>query len=119
MKSVAIVFTHGPHGDASGREGLDALLAISALSDKVAAFFIGDGVLQLQAGQMAEQALSRNHAATFKVLPLYDIDERWVCKQSLLERGLSSQPEWVLDAGILEPDTLRGKLAHYDVILTF
>ena len=45
MKRVAFVFSSAPHGSASGREGLDALLATSALSDEIGVFFVGDGVL--------------------------------------------------------------------------
>lgn len=55
MKRVAFVFTHGPHGGAGGREGLDALLATSALSEDLGVFFVGDGVLQLLPGQQPEK----------------------------------------------------------------
>ncbi|MGM3213552.1 sulfurtransferase complex subunit TusC, partial [Klebsiella pneumoniae] len=47
MKRVAFVFTTAPHGSASGREGLDALLATSALTEEIGVFFLGDGVFQL------------------------------------------------------------------------
>ncbi len=39
MKRVAFVFTSAPHGSASGREGLDALLATSALTEDIGVFF--------------------------------------------------------------------------------
>ncbi|TAT61990.1 sulfurtransferase TusC, partial [Enterobacter cloacae] len=35
MKRIAFVFTTAPHGNASGREGLDALLATSALTEEI------------------------------------------------------------------------------------
>ena len=44
MKRIAFVFSTTPHGSASGREGLDALLATSALTEETGVFFIGDGV---------------------------------------------------------------------------
>lgn len=47
MKRIAFVFSTVPHGTAAGREGLDALLATSALTDDLAVFFIADGVFQL------------------------------------------------------------------------
>lgn len=65
MKSVAFVFTQGPHGSSAGREGLDAVLATSALSDEVALFFVSDGVLQLTSGQQPQRILARNYIATF------------------------------------------------------
>ena len=47
MKRVAFIFSSAPHGSAAGREGLDALLATSALTDEIGVFFVGDGVFQL------------------------------------------------------------------------
>lgn len=40
MKRIAFVFSTAPHGSASGREGLDALLATSALTEALGVFFI-------------------------------------------------------------------------------
>ena len=79
MKRVAFVFTSAPHGSASGREGLDALLATSALTEDIGVFFLGDGVFQLLAGQQPQAILARDYIATFKVLPLYDIETFYVC----------------------------------------
>lgn len=53
MKRVAFVFSSAPHGSAAGREGLDALLATSALTDDIGVFFVGDGVFQLLPEQRA------------------------------------------------------------------
>lgn len=119
MKRVAFVFTSAPHGSAAGREGLDALLATSALTDDTGVFFLGDGVLQLLAGQQPTTILARDYIATFKVLPLYDIDNCWLCAASLRERGFSAETPRVLDVEVLEPDALREKLDNYDVVMTF
>jgi tRNA 2-thiouridine synthesizing protein C len=119
MKRVAFVFTHGPHGSSAGREGLDALLATSALSENIGVFFIGDGVLQILPGQQPEKILARNYIATFGVLPLYDVENCYLCETALLERGLQQVTDWVVEAEILPADTLRQKLASYDVVMTF
>lgn len=39
MNSVAFIFTQAPHGNSAGREGLDALLATSALTENIGVFF--------------------------------------------------------------------------------
>ena len=78
MKRIAFVFSTAPHGTASGREGLDALLATSALTDELAVFFIADGVFQLLPGQKPDTVLARDYIATFKLLGLYDIERCWV-----------------------------------------
>jgi len=119
MKRVAFVFTQGPHGGTGGREGLDALLATSALSEDLGVFFIGDGVLQLLPGQQPEKILARNYIATFGVLPLYDVEQCYLCQASLQERGLSQVTDWVLEAEVLAPDALRQQLGGYDAVMTF
>ncbi|HKS32778.1 MAG TPA: sulfurtransferase complex subunit TusC [Enterobacteriaceae bacterium] len=119
MKRVAFVFTSAPHGSSSGREGLDALLATSALSEDIGVFFVGDGVFQLLAGQTPDAVLARDYISTFKILPLYDIENCWLCGESLRERGLDDSLPRVLDAEILQPQALRRKLDDYDVVLTF
>lgn len=119
MKRIAFVFTSAPHGSSSGREGLDALLATSALSEDIGVFFVGDGVFQLLAGQTPDAVLARDYISTFKILPLYDIENCWLCGESLRERGLSESQAWVLDAEVLESQALRRQLDDYDVVLTF
>ncbi|MDY1038023.1 sulfurtransferase complex subunit TusC [Lelliottia sp. CFBP8978] len=119
MNRIAFVFSSAPHGSASGREGLDALLATSALTEDIGVFFIGDGVFQILAGQQPQQILARDYIATFKVLPLYDIETFWVCAASLKERGLDEKTPMVLDATVITPDVLREHLAHYQTVLTF
>lgn len=78
-KRIAFIFTQGPHGSSAGREGLDALLATSALSEDIGVFFISDGVLQLLPQQQPEKILARNYIATFGVLPLYDVENCYLC----------------------------------------
>lgn len=119
MNRIAFIFTQGPHGTSAGREGLDALLATSALSEDIGVFFISDGVLQLLPQQQPETILARNYIATFGVLPLYDVDNFFLCKSSLQQRGLSEVTDWILNVTALSPADLRRQLASYDVVLTF
>ncbi|KAB7894996.1 sulfurtransferase complex subunit TusC [Rouxiella sp. S1S-2] len=118
-KKVAFVFSQGPHGTSAGREGLDALLATSALSENIGVFFVADGVLQLLPGQQPEKILARNYIATYGVLPLYDVEECFLCEASASERGLAEFDDWVLDVEKLSPERLRQRLSNYHVILTF
>lgn len=119
MNRVAFVFSSAPHGNAAGREGLDALLATSALTEDIGVFFIGDGVFQILAGQQPQAILMRDYIATFKVLPLYDIEAIWICATSMQERGLGEATPLVLEATRLTSGRLREELAHYDTVLTF
>ncbi len=118
MNRIAILFRHAPHGQAGGREGLDAVLAASALSDELGVFFLGDGVYQLLAGQQPAVILARDYAPTFKLFGLYDIESVFLCQASLAERQLTSE-QLLLTATPLEPAALRRQLDRYQVHLLF
>ncbi|RRZ89760.1 sulfurtransferase complex subunit TusC [Erwinia sp. 198] len=119
MKRIAFVFSQAPHGSSAGREGLDAVLAVSALSEDVALFFISDGVMQLLGGQQPEKVLARNYVATFGVLPLYDLENFYACSASLAERGVDAAALKALPVAVLSPSALRAELEKYDQIISF
>jgi tRNA 2-thiouridine synthesizing protein C len=119
MKRIAYVFMTAPHGSSAGREGLDALLATSALTEDIGVFFVGDGVFQLMSEQQPTKIMARDYIPTFKLMALYDIENCWLCGASLRERGLSESTSFVIEPEILEPDALRRQLDNFDVILRF
>lgn len=118
MNKVAFVFRTSPHGCAAGREGLDAVLAASALSEELAVFFIGDGVYQLKTGQTPAAIHCRDYAPTFGMLELYEVEQLYVCADSLAERGLNLG-DLCLEAQACNPDELGALLAEHHVRLTF
>ncbi|WP_121463469.1 sulfurtransferase complex subunit TusC [Arsenophonus endosymbiont of Aleurodicus dispersus] len=119
MKKIAFVFMKITHGTSSGREGLDTLLATSALTENIGVFFISDGVCQLLAQQNSKKLLARDYISTYKLLSLYDINTCYICKEDLEARGLSTDSTFVLPATIIPANRLRRNLAKYDIILTF
>lgn len=119
MKPLAFVFTQPPHSTSAGREGLDALLAASSLCDNICVFFIGDGVFQLLADQQPQSILCRDYIATFKVMRLYDIEQIYLCTESLQERGLSDDSAWVVAAQCLSAQQIHAHLMQCDKVLTF
>lgn len=106
MSKIAFICRRGPHGTANGREGLDALLATSALTESLALFLVGDGVLQLVREQSPQGILQRHYAPTFKMLELYDIEEVYVCAASLTERGLTAS-DLLIPVTLLLPAEIR------------
>ncbi|MGF1685363.1 sulfurtransferase complex subunit TusC [Photobacterium japonica] len=118
MKTVGFVFGSAPHGRASGREGLDAVLATSAYTDEIAVFFHGDGVLQLLKGQQPDAILSRDYSATFKMLDLYDIEMIYVCRASLAARGLT-ESALLIDVTVCDRDDFARHLHACHRLLSF
>ncbi|WWO97795.1 MAG: sulfurtransferase complex subunit TusC [Candidatus Dasytiphilus stammeri] len=116
--SVAVIFSHSPHGSSSGREGLDLILATLSFPKKIGLFFIGDGVLQLNVNQHTDHILSRNYISTFKVLDLYKISS-YVCSASLDERGLKIENPLIIPVKIVSETKLRIILNEFKIIINF
>ena len=118
MKPLGFVFRSAPHGQSSGREGLDAVLATSAYSEDLHLFFLDDGVFQLLNKQQPAKILSRDYIATFKMLDLYDIENIYVCRQSMTDRGMT-EADLIIDVTVLDEAELTMKLQHCQRILSF
>ena len=118
MKTLGFLFTHSPHSTAHGREGLDAVLATSAYSENIKLFFVGDGVSQLLKQQNPQSVLSRDYIPAFKLLELYDVEDIFVCADSLSAMGFSAE-DLILDAEVLEATMMAKTLADSDAILRF
>jgi sulfur relay (sulfurtransferase) complex TusBCD TusD component (DsrE family) len=83
-ESCGFVFSSAPHGSASGREGLDALLATSALTEDIGVFFLGDGVFQLLAGQQPQAVLA----------PVITSRRSKFCRFTILKRSMFAPILW-------------------------
>ncbi len=86
--TIAIINSSAPYGSLSGQESLDMALAMSNFAQQVSVFFIDDGVFQLLSAQHAEAVQAKAYHKTFAALEFYDIENLYVCKQSLEQRGL-------------------------------
>ena len=118
MTSLGYLFCSAPHGQSSGREGIDALLAASAYCESIKVLFSGDGVLQLLRDQQPEAILSKDYAPMMKLFDLYDIEQVYVCQQSLAERGCANA-DLVIEAQVLDVSAFRAQLAQCASVLTF
>lgn len=119
MNKLGFVFRSHPHSSAKGREGLDALLAASAFSENIAVFFIGDGVTQLMINQNTTSIYSRDYAPAFKLMDLYDIEDVYICSDSLKANGLAEAELVLVDIVRLNTDDLAKQLHGCDKLLTF
>lgn len=118
MSQLTYVFRSSPHKTSAGREGIDALLAASAYCEDICVLFIGDGVYQLLQGQQPQGILSKDYAPMLKLFDLYDIEQVFVCADSLAQRGLG-QAGLVIAAERLEPAEIKLKLHQASKLLSF
>ena len=117
---LAFLFRTAPHGNAISREGLDALLAATAFCDEeeISVFFIDDGVLNLLDGQNPELLLQKDFIRTFKLLDLYDIEQRFVCADSLDQYNLQTE-QLIISAEKIDRTSLINKLRQAEKVFTF
>ena len=117
---LAFLFRTAPHGNAISREGLDALLAATAFCDEeeIGIFFIDDGVLNLLDGQNPELLLQKDFIRTFKLLDLYDIEQRFVCADSLDQYNLQAE-QLIISAEKIDRTSLINKLSQAEKVFTF
>ena len=117
---LAFLFRTAPHGNAVSREGLDALLAATAFCDEedIGVFFIDDGVLNLLDGQNPELLLQKDFIRTFKLLDLYDIEQRFVCATSLDQYHLQTE-QLIISAEKIDRTSLINKLSQAEKVFTF
>lgn len=117
---LAFLFRTAPHGNAISREGLDALLAATAFCDEeeIGVFFIDDGVLNLLDGQNPELLLQKDFIRTFKLLDLYDVEQRFVCAASLDQYNLQTE-QLIISAEKIDRTSLINKLSQAEKVFTF
>ena len=117
---LAFLFRTAPHGNAISREGLDALLAATAFCDEeeIGVFFIDDGVFNLLDGQNPELLLQKDFIRTFKLLDLYDIEQRFVCADSLDQYHLQTE-QLIISAEKIDRTSLINKLSQAEKVFTF
>ena len=117
---LAFLFRTAPHGNVISREGLDALLAATAFCDEeeIGIFFVDDGVLNLLDGQNPELLLQKDFIRTFKLLDLYDIEQRFVCADSLDQYNLQTE-QLIISAEKIDRTSLINKLSQAEKVFTF
>ena len=117
---LAFLFRTAPHGNAISREGLDALLAATVFCDEeeIGVFFIDDGVLNLLDGQNPELLLQKDFIRTFKLLDLYDIEQRFICADSLDQYNLHAE-QLIISAEKIDRTLLINKLSQAEKVFTF
>lgn len=118
MKKITIVFRHAPHDRANSREALDLALLSASFEQIVSIIFVDDGVLNLLPNQKPTLIGARDFISTFKALPLYDIEEVFVCETSLKLMGLTTQ-DCFIDVEALSCDQIKQQFNQVDEVLVY
>ena len=117
-KTVAILNTQAPFSSSVGKESLDAALIFGSYEQAISIFFIGDGVFQVIGDQNASEIEIKDYLKTFSALGFYDIENIYVCQQSLVERSLPENFH-INNIQVLTNKDFSQRLHQHNVIFRF
>jgi tRNA 2-thiouridine synthesizing protein C len=117
-KRFLVISRRPPYGSSHARDALDTALTTAVFEQPVAMLFLDDGVFQLVREQQPAAIQQKNLGATLSALPMYDIEQLYVCARALHERGLSAE-HCVLPVQPLDSAAIAQLIQHHDVVLSF
>lgn len=89
MKPLLLISRSAPWSSLAARESLDIALAGGAFDLPVSMLWQGDGVYQLLDGQLPDSLQQKNLQAQLASLPMFGVEQLFVCRRSLEQRGLT------------------------------
>lgn len=116
MKSLLLVCRNAPWSGLAARETLDIALAGGAFDLPVSLLWQGEGVYQLLTGQQPDVLQQKNLQAQLGSLPLFGIEQLYVCQNSLQERGISLE-QLAIEARSVTTADVRQLLAGHAQVL--
>ncbi|MCP4182046.1 MAG: sulfurtransferase complex subunit TusC [Hyphomicrobiales bacterium] len=132
IKKFMYVNRKAPYGTIYALESLEVVLIGAAFDQDVSLAFIDDGVFQLVKNQNTTDIGVKNFSPAFRALGDYDVNKLFVEKESLDERGLSSDDlmeltwededdDWEEKPSIqlVSRQEMKTLLGNQDVILSF
>ncbi|RLV58668.1 sulfurtransferase complex subunit TusC [Parashewanella curva] len=118
MKKLTVIFSSNPANNADGREGLDLTMLSASFDQNVTVIFVAQGVFNLLKHQQPEANGGKDYISTFKALPLYDVEDIFVCSDSLSELGLSSD-DLIMDVANLNKSDIANLIDTADEVLVY
>lgn len=117
MKNVTVISHQSPFNNTHIRDALDMTLIFAAIDQNISWLFQGPAVCALKAEQSPQKSGLKNFLKTIKTLEIYDVDNIYVCKNSLDDYDLLTD-QLMLDVKILNPDEQQQLLSKQDLVVT-
>lgn len=117
-KSFLIISRKAPYGSSAARDALDVALTISVFEQPLSLLFMDDAVLQLLPAHNATAIGQKNLSANLSMLEMYDIDQLYVCRRALEQRGI--RPDDIeLNIILLDQRGIAALIKKQDQVLSF
>ena len=110
------IVRRAPHGTIYTYEGLEMVLIMASYDQDVSMTFLGDGLYSLVKDQDTSEIEIKGFMKTLGVLEDYDVEKIYVDKESMEERGLTSE-DFFIPVEVFTSAELGKMMAEQDVIV--
>ena len=117
-KLTAILNSKAPYSNTAGKDALDIALIFGSFEQPTSLFFQGDGVWQLIKEQNGALISVKDYLKTFAAFEFYDLENIYICQESLVERGLTTDFH-IEQVQVLTRDEFANTLASHHTVLRF
>jgi tRNA 2-thiouridine synthesizing protein C len=115
---LLIISRQSPWSGPSAREALDIVLAGGAFDLPIGLLFLDDGVFQLAANQDARALQQKDLSANLQALPMFGVEDLFVCGDSAAERGLDPRALSLEEAQVLTAGEISALIDRYHQVIT-
>lgn len=117
--SVGIITSSAPFGAFAGKDAQDLALIMGSYEQNVSLYFIGDGVFHLLTCQEPNSINAKDYLSTFNALEFYDIEQVYVCAQSLKDRSLTTKDLFLESVKTLSTSEFAANLKNNKAVFNF
>lgn len=117
VKRFLYVNRKAPHGTVYALEELEMVLIAAMFEQDVHVVFLDDGVFQIKKNQSPGALEMKDFSKTYRALEGYDIEKIYVEKESMDERGLSTD-DFIIPVEVLERAEIAALMDSMDVVLS-
>lgn len=118
IKKFLYVNRKAPYGTIYALESLEVVLIAAAFDQDVSLAFLDDGVYQIMKGQLTKGIDVKNFSPTYRALEGYDIEKLYVEKESMDERGLTTD-DFCVEVKVVNKTEMADLMTSSDVVLSF
>ncbi len=118
VKKLMYVCRTAPYGTIYAWEALEVVLIGAAFEQDVCMVFADDGVFEIMKGENTDAVGMKNFSPTYRALEMYDVEKLYVEKESMEERGLSTD-DFNVEVEVKSAAELVDLMEEMDIVLNY
>ncbi len=118
VQKIMFVMRKAPHGSIYSYEGLETILIMAAYEQDLSVAFVGDGVFAIAKDQNTDDLGVKGFVKTYGVLEAYDVEKIYVDRQSLEERGMTTD-DFGIDVEVKEADEIAAIMEEQHAVIPY